>query len=566
VAIAVRTTSRPGLATRLQEGWYRATGRAELAEVVAAERATVEHLQETLADLELRMYEPGWQMLVAGGRDEFSRAGLTRITAVCRLMALKNPLIKRGIALRIAYVWGQGLTVAARGNGKTVKGRAGQDVNAVVQAFLDDDSNQRTFTSHQAQEELERALGTDGNVFLALFTSPSTGRVQVRVLPWDEIHDVVTNPQDRSEPWFYCRRWVEYDMTGQAVAENVAYYPALSYRPTGARPMRVRDINGLEGPVMWDAPVEHVKVGGLSGWKFGVPDAYAAIDWAQAYKEFLTDWARLVKALSRFAWRLTAKGQKQAAAKTKMAAGPSANTLTAEANYAGATAMLAPDVTMEAIPKTGATIDSASGRPLALMVASAFDVPITQLLSDPGQSGARATAETLDNPTELAMESRRMLWTAVYQRILAYVIDQAVKAPTGPLKGTVKRDADGIERVTLAGDTDRTVDVSWPDLKDNNPLTLIQAIVAADQTGTVPHIVVARLLLQALGVEDVDEILAGLTDEQGNFVPPDVTAGQAAIDAFRQGQDPAAVLSGRPPQDAGAAQADASQGSATQGT
>jgi hypothetical protein len=185
VALIVRNQTRPGVRTRLQEGWYRATGRAELAEVVAAERATVEHLQETLADLELRMYEPGWQMLVAGGRDEFSRAGLTRITAVCRLMALKNPLIKRGIALRIAYVWGQGLTVAARGNGKTVKGRAGQDVNAVVQAFLDDDSNQRTFTSHQAQEELERALGTDGNVFLALFTSPSTGRVQVRVLPWD---------------------------------------------------------------------------------------------------------------------------------------------------------------------------------------------------------------------------------------------------------------------------------------------------------------------------------------------------------------------------------------------
>jgi hypothetical protein len=67
VALIVRNQTRPGVRTRLQEGWYRATGRAELAEVVAAERATVEHLQETLADLELRMYEPGWQMLVADG-------------------------------------------------------------------------------------------------------------------------------------------------------------------------------------------------------------------------------------------------------------------------------------------------------------------------------------------------------------------------------------------------------------------------------------------------------------------------------------------------------------------
>jgi hypothetical protein len=43
----------------------------------------------------------------------------------------------------------------------------------------------------------------------------------------------------------------------------------------------------------------------LDGWKFGIGDAYAALPWARAYDGFLTDWAKLVKALSRFAWRLT---------------------------------------------------------------------------------------------------------------------------------------------------------------------------------------------------------------------------------------------------------------------
>jgi hypothetical protein len=43
-------------------------------------------------------------------------------------------------------------------------------------------------------------------------------------------------------------------------------------------------------------------------------------------------------------------------------------------------------------------------------------------------------------------------------------------------------------------------------------------------------------------VKDVDEILDDITDEDGNFIDPSVTAGQAAVDAFRRGEDPASTL------------------------
>ncbi|MBN6054528.1 hypothetical protein JYK22_21480, partial [Nonomuraea sp. RK-328] len=538
-----------GIVSRLQEGFYRATGQTELAEAVRAERQMVAHLQESLADLEARMYEPGWQKLTAAADREFTREGLAQITAVCRIMTIKSPLLRRGLSLRTGYVWGQGVQISARATGEQ-----GQDVNSVVQKFLDDPGNRRTFTGDQAHEELERALYSDGNVFLALFTSPRTGRVQVRTLPWDEITDVICNPDDRSEPWFYRREWWQDRRTDTGIIQerHVAYYPALGYNPK-LKPRRLTfpyygDTTLAE--VYWDAPVYHVKVNAQLGWKFGLPDAYAAVDWAQAYKTFLEDWAVLIKALSRFAWRLTSKGSKQAQARQRIAAAPTTDRYTGEPQRAGATALMTPDMMLEAVPKSGATIDSESGRPLAAMVAAALDVPVTMLLGDPGTTGARATAETLDTPTERSMELRRSVWGECRRQILDYVIDQAVKAPQGPLKGKVTRDDDGRETVELAQGTDRTIDISWPDIDDLDPAVIIDSIVKADATGYLPPLTVVRLLLEALGVRDVDSILDSLTDEEGNFRPPEGAAGaagQAAVDAFRRGEDPARTLGGGDP-------------------
>ncbi|MEV6036022.1 hypothetical protein AB0L65_33045 [Nonomuraea sp. NPDC052116] len=539
-----------GIASRLQETLYRVTGRTEMAEAVRAERQMVAHLQESLADLEHRMYEPGWQKLTAYAEREFTREGLQQITAVCRIMTIKSPLLRRGLSLRTGYVWGQGVQISARATGEQ-----GQDVNSVVQAFLDDPGNRRTFSGDQAHEELERALFSDGNVFFALFTSPRTGRVQVRTLPWDEITDVICNPEDRSEPWFYRREWWQDRRTETGVIQerHVAYYPALGYRPA-LRPRRLTfPMYGDSGlaDVIWDAPVYHVRANSQLGWKFGIPDSYAAIDWAQAYKSFLEDWATLIKALSRFAWRLTSKGSKQAQARAKMATAPTTDRFSGEPQRAGATALMTPDMALEAIPKSGATIDSESGRPLAAMVAAALDVPVTMLLGDPGTTGARATAETLDTPTERSMELRRSVWGEAWRQILDYVIDQAAKAPSGPLKGKVSRDDDGLEVVDLAQDTDRTVDISWPDIDDLDPAVIIDSIVKADATGYLPPLTVVRLLLEALGVRDAESIIDGLTDEEGNFKPPEGTAGaagQAAVDAFRRGEDPARMLGGGDPE------------------
>lgn len=493
--------------------------RKALREADAGTIATLEHKLENLAEnyaqLELAREDVGWQRISQQAAQEFSREGLRTSVDLARVFAVANPLIKRALALRGAYVFGQGVGTTA----------AGDDVNTLIQEWLDDAEVREVFSGAQAQERNETALGTDGNVLFSLFTAPLEGKVRPRLIDFDEVTDKISAPGDKVRTWYYLREWVEIGTDGKST-QRKAYYPDISYRPL-ARPRTLNDIE-----VMWDAPIYHVKVNALNGWKFGVGDAYAALPWARGFKEFLEDWALLMKSLSRIAWQTSKSGASDAQKKRASLKG-------LDSAPAGSTVSMSSDQKLEAVPKTGATLDSESAKPLAAMVASAMGVPVTMLLSDPGQTGARAVAETLDLPTRLEMQSRQEVWREARRQILGYVIEQSVIAPRGALKGSIVRDADRL-RVRLARPEDMTLNITFPDL-DEVPLDVIMdALVAA--SGHVPPLLLAEQMMRALKVRDVDEQLEKMKDDDGNFVDPTVTAGQAAADAFRRGEDPANVL------------------------
>lgn len=489
-------------------------------------------LTESMAELELIIENQGWREIGQTGK-EFSAGILQTLRGQCRAKAISNPILKSGLNKRIAYVWGRGVEISA----------ADQDVNAVIQEFMD--ANQTSVFGSQAQEELERAEGTDGEVFLACFTLPYTGKVQVRSTPSDEIVDIITNPNDRDDPWFYVR---EYEST---VIESspLGFYtgnkrvrelhPALGYYPT-QRPRRINDCE-----VIWEAPMLHVPVNRLDGWQRGLPDVYAALAWAQLYRDFLVDWAGLTKALSKLAFQATG----DTSARVKLAASAARQNAQTTSNPAGQTVAAGPGIKYEAVSKSGATIDSESGRPLAGMVAAGLGIPVTMLLADPGVTGARAVAETLDPITILEMGMRRKMWQAKLDQLLQYVIDQAVIAPRGELQGVLSRDDWGKLKVELAGDTDdkmRTIDFEWPPMADVDPVGLITAIVQAEGTGLIPDVTTVKLLLNALGVKDVDEIVEQNVDKTtGEWIPARqkleraMNAGAAAMDKFDKGDDPA---------------------------
>lgn len=537
---------------------------ATAATVEAAHLAEVRRLEDTVELMTVRLAEaatgtveaggtwqleqqvltdPGWRVFQVLTEQEFSPDGMRQLRAICRLMGLANPLVKRGLSVRAHYVWGQGCQITARANGKSDDNSNEQDVHHTVDEFVQDPANQRAVFGQQAREENERALGTDGEVFVALYTRPRSGWVQARAFAADEISEVICNPDDQAEPWFYRRvREIEgYNEQGMLVRSRAEeLHPDVDYKPRN-RPARFAGV-----VVKWDAPVVHVHVNRPKGWLRGIPDAYAVINWARAYKEFLEQWSKLMASLAKFAWRLTSEGRNRAQAKAAVAAAGTSRNPAGERNDVGGTAITPPGATFEAIPKSGATIDAESGRPLAMMVAAGLDIPVTMLLADPGQTGARATAETLDWPTELAMMARREVWTAAQSRIVRYVIAESVRAPQGRLKGTVKRDpVTEREIVTLAGNTDDTVDIDWPSLDEVDPKAVLEAIQLANATGTVPPDLVLRLALQALKIRDIDAILDKMRDDQGNFLWPQspqnagMGPGQQAADLARAGRDPA---------------------------
>lgn len=177
---------------------------------------------------------------------------------------------------------------------------------------------------------------------------------------------------------------------------------------------------------------------------------------------------------------------------------------------------------------------------MAAMVAAAMDVPVTMLLADPGVTGARATAETLDRPLKLIIQGRQELWASATREIVSYVIQEAVRSPRGPLKGTVLRDPDSdAEVVSLVGDQKIRVSVDWPDLSTDPVDVLVKAIVDAASTDKLPPLLVARLLMLALDVEDIETWMDQLTDAEGQFLDPaDAAAARSALGALQDGGFP----------------------------
>jgi len=77
------------------------------------EAAEVVEMHERLAALEWTLESMDWRLLTTQADQEFSRPGLATITELSRIMAIKNPLIKRGVAVQRLYVFGQGFNVRA---------------------------------------------------------------------------------------------------------------------------------------------------------------------------------------------------------------------------------------------------------------------------------------------------------------------------------------------------------------------------------------------------------------------------------------------------------------------
>lgn len=391
----------------------------------AAIEGSYRFLQESMYELERELAQEGWQAMGRQMDAELSRQGLRALSTLARIMFLRNPLINRAVVLQSIYVWAQGCSIAAEDDA----------TQALIDEFWTDPQNQAEFTGHQARTMKDQDLQVYGNLFFVLFSDVSTGGVKLSSIPFDEVEDIVANPENRREPWYYKRRWnaevLDLASGVKTTMAMEAWYPDWRYEPADRPDM----IGGK--PVHWDAPVFHVRVGGLSDMRFGVSEIYQAIDWARAVTRFLENWAKIVASYARFAFNLTAQGGAQgvAAAKAALHTGISSQSGydTNPPPQTGATWIGTGESKMEPIRTSGATTSAEDVRPIKLMVCAATGLPET-MFGDVSV-GTLATAKSLDRPTELKFRDRQELWKSIIVQISQYVVSRSRGAANGRLRG-----------------------------------------------------------------------------------------------------------------------------------
>lgn len=504
---------------------------ASALETVKRQGWEMERLTENLRQLEDQMVDGEWRRIGMQLDREFTRAGLDDLMDLSRAMYLSHPLIQRAVNVRTYYTWGQGVEIDAHEN----------IMDNVITPMLEDDSNQQEYFSHQARLLTDIDQEVDGNTFLALFVGDP---IKVRSIPANEIRRVHSNPNDKGEVWFYERQWVqdELDIASGEIEAGVAkraYYPDISYylstRKTPGE--RIDAINSV--PVMWQSPVLHQRTGGLKQMRFGIPSTYAALDWARAYKKFLEDWHTIVSSLARFTWRSTTKNSKAAKVRDKLETPAWDSDEAAEPRRTGMGQQRAgnafvgsDDVDLTPISKTGTTTSADDAKASRLMVASAMDLPDTILSGDVDQ-GNLATSKTLDRPTELAFVSRQNMWSHHDQRLFNFAV--AV--------------AEDENRLGTVPDDERKVSVTFPDILEHDVVEQIKALVSAvtldgkAEAGTLPRELVSRLLMQALGVDDIDAALKDLGEQEQDELRQAVSRLEQAL------QDPPLPVPADQPED-----------------
>lgn len=462
-------------------------------------------LQERILELEQSL--DGWVPLGIGAEsnNEFSRDGLRRITELARLNYIKNPLIKRGINILTYYVFGRGVNIGAKD----------EEINAVIERFVNDPHNQRAFFSPRTRKLLDKELSVDGNLFVALFIHPKTGFIRIGTIPFAEISEIIRDPNDKTKTQYYKRVFNQVNIDMQSGSETqktiTRYYRDILHNDTAITRIGENDVDQT-------CVIYHIKINAFSDWKFGVSEAYAAIDWARAYKGFLEDYVKIIKSLARFAWRKKVSGGAAgvAAARRKLN-----STLTTTGNgiegnpspVAGSIAIETGDDQLDPIKTSGSTTSATEGKPIKLMVASAFGFPDT-FFGDT-DTGNLATAKSLDRPTEFQFIDRQEVWVGVYKALIDALLYYAVAAPAGALRGfgNLEQNEFGETIVTFPENVNQTINVDFPPILEADTLQAMQALVTgATFDGKTPSIIndpklLAREVLIRLGFDDVDEIV-----------------------------------------------------------
>ena len=423
-------------------------------------------LEESLVDKVMALDAAGWKAL--NGLDEdtqgLSLSTLHQITPDLRDMASTHPLFVRGAQLRHSYVFGRGIRVSG--------------LSTRAQKAVDNPMNRDVLFSVSAFETMNLAEFTDGNFTVLRHTKTDL----FTAVPLGQVTAVVTDPDDTSKVRYVRRTW---NANGD---EKVRWYPTAKYKNTIVGPGKrgkglAKTI--LDPDTQQRHPVDQDHVAYIhsarkqTGWTWGFPVSFAAKVFALAYSEYLTDNARLVKALSKFAWTVT----------QSTAAGANRAATQVAPPGIGGTAVMGAGNSLQSVGTPGSNVDFNKGQPLAALVATAFGVPVIALLSSPGATGGSyGAATTLDLPTTKGMAATQDSWKAFFEEIY-------------------------LDMGSVASD----LKVTFPAIETDTPHRAVQAIAQAKEAGLLHQDEAREATLETL---DVPKLHKDLPEDNPEYETP----------------------------------------------
>jgi hypothetical protein len=357
---------------------------------------TNEVLREAYSDAVRQMFameDVGWSRL--GGTGQVGPGqNLQEAKAVAAKLeeiTPSNALLRSGILVKCGYLFSDPYEIGTQ----DAKG----DLTAQQRNIIARPENQEEVFGPAALERIENRHYNAGIAFILFDKDTKT----FQQIPFDEIDDIIYDPLNRGK-LRYVKRVVTYDTvdarTGVKIPKTFKmWYPVSDYTPNTPQERFFRKIGDTRVDLGKRMVVS--RVNRPTGAVFGIPDAFAAAPWALAYSAYLRDGTKVLAALAEWVWKFTPK--KRPAAERAAAA------VRTERGTAGS---LFTDMDVQALPKADA-VDLTTGRPLASQAAAALGISVVTLMSDPGQSGAYGTAQTLSDPNRRTMLARRQVITDV---------------------------------------------------------------------------------------------------------------------------------------------------------
>lgn len=369
-------------------------------------------LKEQLTRVEqmFALEDQNWKKVWSGVDSTSNIQGLSlkqvhEVSEKIREMIVGSPIIDRGTALRASYIWSKGLIIPGTDSTSDKRGP-----KTALQKFYRSRTAQRYLLGSEAHDEMERSAASDG--IYALIGDDETR--EIHPVPVREISGLFMNPEYAGDVWAYKRTWSVTDSKGNVKEDSYWYYTDTyeGQRETVIGPDEDRT------PVAKDKTIIVQSFNTQTGWPLGVPDALSAIVWAQIYSELLNHGKVMTEALAKFALKVTTPTQ-NGANKVGMKMAGSAPS--------GQTAALGIGQDLVPLSSAGKAYDFNGIRPIAAMVATALEVSIVHLLSDPGAAGSSyGSASNLDLPTKRAMVARQNTWSTFISRVLNWATDQWV--------------------------------------------------------------------------------------------------------------------------------------------